>query len=646
MSITLLKRNVIVPHHDLNPFQKSFGNESITGVDYIKQYVQSTQQAKKPGDKVYIIEAGTGSGKSAALPPAMIKYGKKIAISVPTRVVAESIPINVIKYNKEFKFGENIGFQTSIQKHAPKRGLLYTTPGTLLQQILTLSSEEFMKKYSIIMIDEVHQHQIVEDFLLSSLKKLLINNYTNKDCPMVFLLSATMDKKKYMDYFNTTHYIHVKGLDSQKINEYFPDSDVDDVLEYSKSIIKKLPEKGDTLIFLPSISLIKKWATGLDTDREVFQAYSANMENVTDLFVSEGKRGRIILATNAAETGVTFPYLVNIIDTGTENFVSFNPVYKATVLVNNAITYGSAMQRRGRVGRVRPGNYYPCYTKSTLNKLIREKFPDILTGDFTQELLNYIILESNTSIKDDKLVVENSVNIGYLNLINNPSIETLTFSLEKLYILGLINKKHKPTYFGYLAGVTMQKFSLENKKSILFAYMHYPHLAKFLVMMACCMVNGVFTKFKYSSGFFNYIYTFQLIQNYINYEVGVDIKSIKKYIEEDLQFNYNKWIYTIELYYETIENLISSGLPIQDAYRDSFFSDLSDTDIINMKHCIYEGYKINMIVNKKTIYKNIDINVEEDCIVDNLIFRNMEFKAGFSKLDISDLLIRDEHFLY
>ena len=64
---------------------------------------------------------------------------------------------------------------------------------------------------------------------------------------------------------------------------------------------------------------------------------------------------RVILATNVAETSLTIPGIVYVVDTGVARLSRYDPRSGTTRLQIEAISQASADQRKGRCGRVREG---------------------------------------------------------------------------------------------------------------------------------------------------------------------------------------------------------------------------------------------------------------------------------------------------
>lgn len=194
--------------------------------NWLRQFIPESRgmplkkPAKSPGERYLAFKSGTGSGKSTTLPVELYRtffegIKKNIGMTEPRVFNCIDIVDSILKLkvNAEFKEGENIGYQTGNFKKKPNKGIVVETIGVLLQQLKTLSDEEFMKKYFVIIIDEVHARGADNDPTMSLLKKLVERNYENPDCPFIILTSGTFDENLFLEYFNipTNHYIEVVG---------------------------------------------------------------------------------------------------------------------------------------------------------------------------------------------------------------------------------------------------------------------------------------------------------------------------------------------------------------------------------------------------------------------------------------------------
>jgi HrpA-like RNA helicase len=248
--------------------------DDIVPIDYImdwfdkrtpKSYGASTH-ADSVADRILIVHSSTGSGKSTLMPAELFhrfydRTRKNIAITQPRRLTAMDIPKNQIApFNtaeklKEIgkstriplKMGDNIGFQTGSETRRPIRGLIFMTVGIIMQQMNIMSDEDFMNKYSHIIIDEAHERSTDTDTALFSLKKFIERNYKNSQCPFLIVTSATFDAEKYANYLLNSipkkerhdNIIYVKGL-TYPIEEHFLDYDSSNYLQSAVDTVTKI----------------------------------------------------------------------------------------------------------------------------------------------------------------------------------------------------------------------------------------------------------------------------------------------------------------------------------------------------------------------------------------------------------------------
>lgn len=224
---------------------------------------------------------------------------------------------------------------------------------------------------------------------------------------------------------------------------------------------------------------------------------------------------RIIVATNIAETGVTIETLKYCIDTGFVNSSEFNPDFGVSALFTKNVTKGMATQRKGRVGRKAPGEWYPCYTEKTFNALDEDQFADILSEDVTESMLNIIIKETEVAmveneiqkltekqIDDKDLFLTNyisdrsyyslkylkSFNTASVDFLESPSATSLNYSIEKLHGLGFIDNELKPTRLGFYA-FKFRKVSMENRRMLLSGYAHGANLLDLITIVSFAEVG-------------------------------------------------------------------------------------------------------------------------------------------------------------
>ncbi|TKS84319.1 ATP-dependent RNA helicase DHX29 [Collichthys lucidus] len=87
---------------------------------------------------------------------------------------------------------------------------------------------------------------------------------------------------------------------------------------------------------------------------------------------------KIVLSTNIAETGVTIPDVVFVIDTGKTKENKYHESSQMSSLVETFVSKASALQRQGRAGRVRNGFCFRLYPKYRFDAFMDYSIPEIL----------------------------------------------------------------------------------------------------------------------------------------------------------------------------------------------------------------------------------------------------------------------------
>jgi HrpA-like RNA helicase len=212
---TLLKKGFIEPSKSHTKKDKELLKNTIS-IDYIMNFISDRTidisgkikiEPKGIGDKVIVLKSGTGTGKSTVLPPTLYKLFNErtksnIAVTQPRVLTAIDIPTGLPEFYTFLEMGKNLGYNTGSYKRTPiDKGIIYMTTGILLQQMNVMTEADFMKKYSFILIDEVHDRDLNIDITLYLLKKFLQINYKNPKCPIIILMSATFKQETFIEYF-------------------------------------------------------------------------------------------------------------------------------------------------------------------------------------------------------------------------------------------------------------------------------------------------------------------------------------------------------------------------------------------------------------------------------------------------------------
>jgi HrpA-like RNA helicase len=490
------------------------GHDDEIPLDFIMNYFKlrirglggETKKAVNMSDRVMILLANTGAGKSTTIPPELyIRFkdtvhckNKLIGCTQPTRLNAVEIPQDVVKLLQysELKLGETIGYQTGAISNKVSKGVLYMTIETVVEQIKSMELEDFLKHYSFIVIDEAHHRDLPTDVSMSLLKKIIKANLHKENCPFLVIMSATLDVDHFAKFFETNTIIHIGGK-PYTIENVFPKSDVQQMIpaiigkitnihkEDLDNLKKSNESVRDILVFVPGLSEIEEVLEGckkiktlkaIPLYRENFIRGTSEFWDIfesTEKMISLGFYQRVIVSTAVAETGVTIPTIKYVIDSGWTRTSEF--IKGVNCLLTKPASQSSAIQRKGRCGRKGPGIWHPLYTEETFKNMQKESYPDIVRGNATSALLDIFIATPDT--------IENVVRS--LEFLDNPSSDSMNYSMEQLYILGAVNTK-KVTDLGIIMSSCRMKLS--HIRMILSGYVYGVYIPD-LIIIAVGLLN-------------------------------------------------------------------------------------------------------------------------------------------------------------
>ncbi|XP_022775913.1 DExH-box ATP-dependent RNA helicase DExH5, mitochondrial isoform X4 [Durio zibethinus] len=164
-------------------------------------------------NQVLIISGETGCGKTTQIPQFILESEIdfvrgavcNIICTQPRRISAMSVSERVASERGE-KLGESVGYKVRLEGMRGKETrLLFCTTGILLRRLLI---DRNLKGVTHIIVDEIHERGINEDFLLIVLKDLLPRRPELK----LILMSASLDAELFSSYFGGAPLIHIPGF--------------------------------------------------------------------------------------------------------------------------------------------------------------------------------------------------------------------------------------------------------------------------------------------------------------------------------------------------------------------------------------------------------------------------------------------------
>uniref|UniRef100_A0A673V9S6 ATP-dependent RNA helicase DHX29 n=1 Tax=Suricata suricatta TaxID=37032 RepID=A0A673V9S6_SURSU len=390
--------------------------------------------------RVVVVAGETGSGKSTQVPHFLLEdlllneWGASkcnIVCTQPRRISAVSLATRVCDELgcENGPGGRNslCGYQIRMESRASESTrLLYCTTGVLLRK---LQEDGLLTNVSHVIVDEEY---------------------------IPVQTGSTADLNPFYQKYSSRTQHAILYMNPHKIN-------LDLILELL-IYLDRSPQfrnvEGAVLIFLPGLAHIQQLYDLLSTDRRFFSErykvialhsiLSTQDQAAAFTLPPPGVR-KIVLATNIAETGITIPDVVFVIDTGRTKENKYHESSQMSSLVETFVSKASALQRQGRAGRVRDGFCFRMYTRERFEGFMDYSVPEILRVPLEELCLH--IMKCNLGSPEDFLakaldppqlqVISNAMNllrkIGACEL-NEPTLTPLGQHLAALPVNVKIGK--------------------------------------------------------------------------------------------------------------------------------------------------------------------------------------------------------------
>jgi ATP-dependent helicase HrpA len=402
-------------------------------------------------NQVIILAGDTGSGKTTQLPKICLQLGLGarglIGHTQPRRLAARSVSTRIAD-ELGVAPGTLVGCQVRFSDNTSSDTLVkLMTDGILLAEI---QQDRYLNKYEVLIIDEAHERSLNIDFLLGYLFQLLPKRPDLK----LIITSATIDVEKFSKHFNAAPVITVAGR-TFPVDIYYrpPDpsttdaSDLDDTLISSIRAaigeIERLERSGgtlfgDILVFLSGEREIRDLSTEFRKsplrNTEILPLYARLSATEQSRIFSPHTGRRLILSTNVAETSLTVPGIVYVIDTGLARISRYSPQSKVQRLPIEAISQSSANQRAGRCGRVSSGICIRLYSEDDYAARPLYTDPEILRTNLSAVILQMLMLGLG--------------DVESFPFLDQPDQKSINDGFKLLYELGAVDKSRKLSPMG------------------------------------------------------------------------------------------------------------------------------------------------------------------------------------------------------
>ena len=331
---------------------------------------------------VIIVAGETGSGKTTQLPKICLAMGRAahsyIGCTQPRRIAATSVAQRVAD-ELETPLGEVVGYKIRFtDRIKPGAYIKFMTDGILLAEI---QGDPMLRGYDTIIIDEAHERSLNIDFLLGFLKQLLPRRPELR----VIVSSATLETERYSKFFGAAPVIEVSGRTYPVDVLYRPlredEADLADAVANTDNEITELDPRNDVLVFLPGEREIRDAVGELEQralpHTVVLPLYARLPAAEQQRVFQSAPQRRVVLATNVAETSLTIPGIVYVVDAGVARVNRYNVRTGVTQLLVEPISRASADQRKGRCGRTQHGVCFRLYEEQDFETRPAHTDPEI-----------------------------------------------------------------------------------------------------------------------------------------------------------------------------------------------------------------------------------------------------------------------------
>eukprot|EP00268_Persea_americana_P060367 TRINITY_DN7508_c0_g2_i2.p1 TRINITY_DN7508_c0_g2~~TRINITY_DN7508_c0_g2_i2.p1 ORF type:complete len:1202 (-),score=258.97 TRINITY_DN7508_c0_g2_i2:563-4168(-) len=466
-------------------------------------------------NQVVVVSGETGCGKTTQLPQYIleseIEAARGAACSIictqPRRISAMAVSERVAAERGE-KLGESVGYKVRLEgmKGRDTR-LLFCTTGILLRRLLV---DRNLKGVSHVIVDEIHERGMNEDFLLIVLKDLLPRRPELR----LILMSATLNAELFSSYFGGAPMLHIPGF-TYPVRTHFlenvleltgykltPYNQIDDygqdkswkmqkqALRKRKSQIASVGEDaleaadfkkysmrtreslscwnpdsigfnlienvlchicreqrpGAVLVFMTGWDDINSLKDQLqanpilgDPSTVLLLACHGSMASSEQRLIFEKPENgvrKIVLATNMAETSITINDVVFVVDCGKAKETSYDALNNTPCLLPSWISKAAARQRRGRAGRVQPGECYHLYPRCVYDAFADYQLPELLRTPLQSLCLQIKSLQLG------------SISEFLSRALQSPEPLSVQNAVEYLKIIGALDEQENLTILG------------------------------------------------------------------------------------------------------------------------------------------------------------------------------------------------------
>jgi hypothetical protein len=446
------------------------GNPELPIADYRGEIVAAVDSSQ-----AVVLTAETGAGKSTQVPQFLAEAGYEVIVTQPRIVAARSVSERVrdeIVAVKGPEFAEFVGYRTAKERNdSPNNQILYATDG--LQLVRELSGNGVGKK-QVLVLDEVHEWNENMEVLVAWAKRRMREDPSFK----VVVMSATMESGPLARYLAGEGEYEVPIIEVPGRTYEVEMSEGGDVVDEAAKFAKN---GKNVLVFVPGKQEINEVIGGLrryKLEGVTILPLHGQLESAEQRKVFQHYGGsKIVVATNVAETSITIDDIDAVVDSG---LARQNEVRNGIEgLYVGAISQDRCMQRAGRAGRTKEGEYVLAQVSNhgfvALADRPKYGMPEILRTRLDRTALR---------------LAKNGFDVEALEFYHQPEIKEIVAAKARLKKLGAMNEDGSITGIGR----DMERLPIESHcaRMMVEARRYGPEVrAQLAVLLAVQEVEGI-----------------------------------------------------------------------------------------------------------------------------------------------------------
>jgi ATP-dependent helicase HrpB len=385
-----------------------------------------------------VLEAPPGAGKTTRVPLELLEHETftgRLVVLEPRRLAARGAARRMAAQLGE-DVGDRVGLVTRDERRVSSATRIeVVTDGVLLRR---LQRDPSLRGVGMLLFDEFHERRIESDLALAF---ALETRAALRDDLAVLVTSATLDGVAVAGLLGADASVVTAAgrsfpVEVRHLADPAPGGLLDAVVDAVEDVLTTVA--GDVLVFLPGLRelrAVQRRLRDVAAPADVRLLHGGLPPRDQDAALAPPAPGtrRVVLSTDVAETSLTVPGIVAVVDAGLSREPRFDAATGMTGLVTVPASRGSADQRAGRAGRLAPGLAVRCWSATAHLRRPAYPTPAIATDDLTAVALEVAVWGAD---------------VADLALLDRPDPRAWDAALGVLRDLGALDGAGRPTPHG------------------------------------------------------------------------------------------------------------------------------------------------------------------------------------------------------